>query len=131
MSGGDLPEQVRSFIAQHIRTVVELESLLLLHREPQREWNAADLGKELRIDEQFARQEITDLVQRGLAECSSDNSTCRYAPRTAELDRAVKELARIYEERRVSVIQAIYSKPADPIQSFADAFKFRKGDPHG
>ena len=131
MSGGDLPGHLRSFIAQHIRTVVELESLLLLHGQPQREWSAAELGKELRIDEQFARQEITDLVQRGLAQCSNESSTCRYAPRTTELDQAVKELARVYEERRVSVIQAIYSKPADPIQSFADAFKFRKGGPNG
>ena len=126
MSEADLPSHIKAFIAEHIRTVVELESLLLLQRDPHQHWCAEELGRELRIDEQFALQEIADLIQRGLARCEEPGG-CRYAPRTPELDQAVQELARMYNERRVSVIQAIYSKPTDPIQSFADAFRFRKG----
>ena len=132
MTTADLPSPIKAFLAEHIRSVVELEALLLLQRDPQRNWTAEELGKELRIDEQWAAMEIADLSQRGLVACIEGASTsCRYAPRTPEIEQAVQELARIYAERRVSVIQAIYAKPADPIQSFADAFRFRKERPNG
>lgn len=131
MSGGDLPAPIRAFIAENIRTVVELEALLLMHANADREWSAQELGRELRIDEQFARQELLDLMQRGLAACAVQASGCHYAPRTPELNQTVNELAEIYAQRRVSVIQTIYARPSDPIQSFADAFRFRKGKPNG
>jgi hypothetical protein len=129
LSSGNLPAHLRAFVASYIRTVVELETLLLLYNQPQRKWRAADLGKELRIDEQYAQQEIADLTQRGFAQCEG-NQGCYYAPRTPELHQAVGELAELYAQRRVSVIEAIYSRPADPIQSFADAFRLRKGRPN-
>jgi len=126
--GREIPEHVKAFIAEHIRSVVELEALVLLQKHRDRDWTAVEMGKELRIDEQWAAQNIVDLTQRGLAWCSADQPPrCRYAPKTMELDQAIQELALLYDQRRVSVIQLIYSKPTDPIQSFAEAFRFRKG----
>lgn len=130
LSRGNLPEHLLAFIAGYIHSVIELESLLLLHQDRTRSWSPAELARELRIDEQFARQEIAELSSRGLAQCDSDN-TCHYAPSTAELDQAVTELAQVYLQRRVTVIEAIYARPTDPIQSFADAFRFRRGKPNG
>ena len=131
MTDGTLPPHLLSFIATCIRTVVELEALLfLLHHAP-RQFSADELARELRIDPQYAKQEMTDLAQHGLAELDPQTGHGKYAARTPELDQTVRELAKLYIERRVSVIQAIYNKPSDPIQSFADAFKFRKGKPRG
>ena len=38
----------------------------------------------------------------------------------------ISALAKAYSERHVAVFTLIFSRPVDPIQSFADAFKLRK-----
>ena len=51
------------------------------------------------------------------------------AAHTPQVAAAIDELARLYNERRVTVITLIFTKPTDPLRSFADAFKFRRRDP--
>jgi predicted ArsR family transcriptional regulator len=131
VTDGNLPPHLLSFIATCIRTVVELEALLLLLHHAPRVFSADELAREMRIDPQYAKQEMTDLAEHGLVELDPQSGCGRYAARTPELDKSVRELAQLYIARRVSVIQAIYTKPSDPIQSFADAFNFRKGKPNG
>ena len=143
MTGGEpISSEVRTLIAQHIRSVVELESLLLMQRDPGRDWNAAELGRELRIDEQWALRQMINLAQAGFVVAAPPAvapsnpsheqnvpSRYRYAPAMAQLDQAVRRLAADYAERRVSVIELIYTRPAaatDPLQSFVDAFRIRK-----
>jgi hypothetical protein len=38
----------------------------------------------------------------------------------------VRRLDEVYKVRRVAVITLIYSKPDDPAQAFANAFRIRK-----
>lgn len=41
----------------------------------------------------------------------------------------MRALARAYAERHIAVIDLIFSRPpdnSDPVQAFADAFRFRK-----
>ena len=122
-----IPEDVRSFIAEHVRSVIALELFLLLHADPSREWTAAELARELRAEPAWAERELQSLVARGLVAPSDvDPSRFRYAPRRAELDVAAGKLAAAYPEWRYSIIQILYSAPSEPIQSFADAFKLRK-----
>lgn len=127
MSGEPISTEVKAFIARQIRSIVELECLLLLHRDAARDWSASELGKELRIDEKWAIQELADLTKRGLT-ASSEAAPTRfhYAPVTNALREVVDALAAHYAERRVSIIELIYLKPSDPLQNFADAFRFRK-----
>ncbi|MGH7972641.1 MAG: hypothetical protein ACREIC_28340 [Limisphaerales bacterium] len=49
-----------------------------------------------------------------------------FAAGNAELGGTIHALAKAYRERRVTVIEAIYQRPGDPIQDFANAFKLRK-----
>ena len=75
---------------------------------------------------------MLDLAQRGLLE--GDNASpprFRFAPRNPATAALVQQLATDYADRRVSVIELIYAKPPDPIQSFADAFRLRKERPNG
>jgi hypothetical protein len=65
-------------------------------------------------------------VQRLLTCADTTPPRYRYAPATAEQERVVEDLARCYNERRVSVITLIYSKPRDHIRSFANAFRIRE-----
>ena len=50
----------------------------------------------------------------------------RYDPQSAELGRAIGELAHAYNERPVTLIRVLYRVAESKIQSFADSFKLRK-----
>jgi hypothetical protein len=58
----------------------------------------------------------------------------RYAPADDAARRAVDALAEMYQTKPVTLIRAIYSRPATPtkpataVQSFADAFRLRRED---
>jgi hypothetical protein len=127
----DIPHNVRVFISEHIHSVLELESLLLFAAAPDRSWTAEQLSRELRINMQWAAEQIAELAKREtIAVDAATPMHYRYAPRDGTKAQTVKDVARAYADRRVAVIQLIYSKPGDPVQSFADAFRFRKGKPN-
>jgi hypothetical protein len=129
-----LPKDVQRFIAEHISSVVVLEALLLLFSHPGRAWSAAELGAELRVDAGWTERELAELSRRGVIrrqEGSSPGEPARYAyPEDAPTKETLGALAECYQERRVSVISLIFAKPAEAIQTFADAFNLRK-DRHG
>lgn len=123
----EFPSGLKQFIEQHIESVPQLEALLLLRREPQREWSAPDIAKELYIPEDAASSLLVDFARRGFA-ILMPASDARYTFRTknTESDRLIDELASAYRDRRVAVISLIYSKPLNKVQTFADAFRFGK-----
>ena len=132
MSDEGIQQAIRSFIADYIDSVVQLEVLLMLHRAPEIAWTAADIASELRIDPAWAGAQLEDLCTRRLLECPQDGiRTYRYAPQTPQLDVIVQGLAHAYEQRRVSVINLIYSKPVDRLRHLADAFRSRKDPSDG
>jgi len=129
--GNDLPPALRAFIVDSIGSVVQLEALLLLRRSGS-EWTLEALRRELRIERDGAAAQLDALVSAGLAAASAGGEPAyRYAPASAERRRLVDELAAAYEDRRVTVIGVIYSKPADTIRTFADAFRLRKDEDDG
>lgn len=121
-----IPEDVRAFIVAHIASVEQLEILLLLRAHPERGWSPAELSRELYIAEESAARRIRDFHASGLLAQEAGRPIYRYAPHDAHVSRVVESLAAVYQERRVRVINLIFSKPVDHIRSFADAFKFRK-----
>lgn len=130
MSDPQIPQEVQTFIADHIESVVQLEVLLLLHANTQRVFSAADIGRELRIDPAWAAEQLINLCSRGVLTCTNaTDSLYRYGPRKPEMSQAVNGLARAYADRRVTIIGLIFSKPVDKIRSFADAFRLRKDKP--
>ena len=120
----DFPTDVRQFIGQNIESLAQLESLLLLRRDAQQTWSSAALAKILYITPEMAAVLLLDLARRGFATSVGDGY--RYQVKSEDVDRAIGQLARLYEDRRVAVISAIYSKPLDKVQTFADAFRLRK-----
>lgn len=127
VSSEEISTNVRKLISDHIESVVQVEVLLLLHAQSSHPVDAREVATQLRVDPAWAQAQLDNLCQRGLLQCS--NSTARqyhYQPQSADLDAAVAGLAHAYADRRVSVINLIYSRPADPIRNFADAFRLRK-----
>ena len=131
MADRGLSEEVKTFITEHISSVEQLEVLLLLHREQQQPWSAQEVSQELRIDPASATERLADLQGRGLLVESAGEPPAtaplyQYQPQKSNLDDTVNDLAKAYQEYRVTVISLIFSKPIDKIRTFADAFKFRK-----
>ena len=125
--GLGLSSQVQALIVERISSVVQLEILLLLYAEPARPWTAADVATNLRVDPTWTDAQLSELAAHELVRSEGGTPPAfRYAPGNADLDATVAELCVAYEDRRVSVISLIYSKPTDSLKSFADAFRIRK-----
>lgn len=122
MAGG-IPERVAQFIAAHISSVEQLETLLLLRSDPGRPWSSGEVGASLRTLPESIDLRFRDLREHGLVE--PDGEGWRIA---AAVDgRLVDELADCWKVRRVAVIALIFAEPGDdPARSFADAFRIRR-----
>jgi hypothetical protein len=121
-----IPADVEQFIADEIRSVEQLEVLLRLHREPTAWRTAESLAGELRTSNASVAARLKEMQARGLLEGNADLGY-RYLPARPEIERAVRQLDRLYAERRVTIITLIFSKPMDPVRDFSDAFRIRKG----
>jgi hypothetical protein len=127
-----ISRELRSFIAEYVRSLMTLELLLLLYANRQREWRAPELARELRVELPWAERELRELAKRGLVNvAATDPPTYRYGPQRPELDAVTAQLAAIYPQHRFSIIQILYAAPSEPLQSFADAFKLRKDPSDG
>src|SRR5688572_20723060 len=116
-SMSEISPQARALINGHISSVAQLELLLLLRLRPEQWWTPASLDQELRLNEPWIATLLSDFCGRGFCEQTSDPTLqFRYRPESPELAQAVDVLAQDYLIHRVSVINAIYSKPAAPIQ---------------
>ena len=121
-----LPE-VRAFIAAQVGSVVQLETLLMLHATPGREFEPGDVARDLRIELAWAEAQLDTLWEQGLLIRTETAVPRRYQYGPApEQKRAIDGLAKAYTERRVTVIGLIFSKPADSLRAFSDAFRIRK-----
>lgn len=120
-----MPEDrdLSGFVREHVRSVWALELLLLLKRDPDRCWTAAELVRELRASTSLVGDNLQRFERSGLVVL--DDAQCyRYAPASPVLDQFCAELETAYRERPVALINLI-AAPPDPLQSLADAFKFR------
>jgi hypothetical protein len=121
-----LPPTVVRFLDDHVASVAQLEVLLFLRAQGSSRLTALAVGRELRIDENWAAEELHALAVRGLlVEHPGTPLTYEYAP-GPELGTALDTLVEVYGERRVSVISRILAKPNDMVRVFADAFRLRK-----
>lgn len=112
-----------AFVREHVRSVWALELLLALKRDPERCWGVDDLVRELRASHMLVTQNLQGFERGGLA-MRGDAGCYRYAPAAPVLDQLCTQLEAAYRERPVAIVNLI-AKPADPLQSLANAFKFR------
>ena len=123
----DFPSEIEQFIAQHIESLAQLEALLLVRREPERSWSCDDLSRQLYVAPDVCLGIVADLERRGFLErVSPQDEIFRYRPGDPAANRLIDQLADLYQQRRVAVITHIYSKPVKKVQTFADAFRFRR-----
>lgn len=123
----ELPEDIRQFIAANVTSVAQLELLLLLRTEREREWTATEVGRTLYAGTTGMIEQLNDLEAKGLLYVThTPEAHYRYRPVNDETDSLIGRLATLYQERRVAVISLIYAEPTHKARSFADAFRIRK-----
>jgi hypothetical protein len=125
-----IPETVRRFIVDHIRSVESLEILLLLFGGGAREFSPPEVSRNLCTSLESATAQLQQLHKSALLVATEAADSLKYRFNSGSPDTTVvADLEKIYKTRRVSVISFIYSKPTDPLRAFSDAFKFRKDEP--
>ena len=128
MSDPDFPAELRSFIRDSIPDIDAAELLLLLARNPARNYDLAAMLKEVRptiISETAARRHLALFRERGLISSVGEDAY-RYGPGSAELEELVRALTKVYNERPVTLVRVVYALKDEKIRSFADAFKLKK-----
>jgi hypothetical protein len=116
---------LQKFIGRHIQSVEQLEILCLLAENPAHGWTVPDVFRRIQSSEKSVASWLKKFTQDGFG-VEEPEGVFRFAPATAELSSGVAMLVKGYRERRVTVVEMIYQKPADPIHHFADAFRIRK-----
>jgi DNA-binding IclR family transcriptional regulator len=118
-------EELQGFIRANLRSVWELELLLLMSREPSRAWGVDELNRELRGSISLVSEILGKLERVGVVAEAGDGAY-RYDPKTPELARIVAQLERDYAARPLAIVRAILDAPNEKIQTLADAFKVKK-----
>ena len=120
---------VRRFVAEHITSADQLDILLLMHAQPDRSWTARQVSEAVFTVPTLATMRLEELVERGLLSSSGGaDPAYRYAPASTSLRERLDGLASAYRANRVGVIQLVFQKPTDPLQSFSDAFRLRRDE---
>jgi len=119
-----LSPTVRMFIARHLSSVEELEILLCLLAARDQPRTIEAVYQTILSSKKSVEQGIEKFLAAGLAQQSSpDPPTYTISPAHTLI---LHELQEAYRQLSVRVIQAIYQKPPDAAQTFADAFKFKR-----
>jgi hypothetical protein len=118
-----------AFIHAAIPSVSVAELLLLTFKHSERWWTVAELRGELLPDVNIAEASVVTYLEalrsHGLVDFD-DETRVRYRAASDVVDAHVRTLAQAYNERPVTLIRMIYALRDSKIQSFADAFKFRR-----
>jgi len=121
----DFTDEFCDFLHRLVKTVDAAELLLLLYDQRDRALSPRELVVKLEpatsISENDAAKELDELEHAGLVERTNDQR--RYRAASPELDGHVRRLARLYNERPVTLIRMIYALRDAKIKTFADAFK--------
>jgi type II secretory pathway component GspD/PulD (secretin) len=123
-SPAPLPAEVRAFLDAQIFSVGQLEVLLLVHEAGGASLAVEEIARLSYIPAKSILPWLEALASRGILEATPDGF--RFQPADAEIREAVSAVADCYAKRRVSVTRHVHASKEDPVQRFADAFRFRK-----
>jgi hypothetical protein len=127
VSPGEVPEAVARFLGDHIRSVMQLELLMLLSREPERWWTADSVNRELRSSIEACAQDLRMLAKEGLAEVIADaDPRYRYRLARAEDEPVMARLTELFRTHFHALVHAVYARRRRDVRAFADAFKIKK-----
>ena len=125
-----IPPDVRGFLRRYIQTVEQLDILLTLRSQKEREWTVPDVYARVRTSEQSVAMRLAIFAEQGLLKVGGAIPVTYLYAAEGELDRLIAAAGDALQTRRVKVLEIIFGTEtdagdADPAKSFADAFRFR------
>jgi predicted ArsR family transcriptional regulator len=119
-----------SFVLNHIDSVPQLETLLLLWASRPRAWSTEEVAKRLYISPGAARAILQELAVKSLIEPViepvPDTETYSYKSASEEQDLTLASLEETYRRETVPISSMIHSKASRAVLDFARAFRFTK-----
>jgi hypothetical protein len=126
MPAENIPEEIVQFIAAYLRSVEQLEILLLVHGRAGAQWSVQSVYDVIVSSKPSIERWLEEFVRLRFFQKTADIPATYFFGGTEEISRQVAQLAEIYKTKPVRVIEAIFKRDRDPVQSFADAFKIKK-----
>lgn len=123
---GGIPADVLQFIEEHIDTVPQLETLLMMSEAEDRDWPVFEVAARNYVAEERAREILEALHRRGLVSPGSTPDSFRFSAATSQRRALIDSVARSYRANLSRVATFIHSKPSASIKEFARAFTFKK-----
>lgn len=120
--GSPLPRDVEQLLRRRMRSLTQLDTLLLVRNGPQ---TASDVARALRISESHAEDELMSLVAHRLL--AADGDLYSFSPST-KARATIDALASLYPTYRLAIAKVIFSKEDARLRSFSDALRLRSPD---
>ena len=124
MSETDVSNDVRQFLVENIRSIEQLEILLLLRASSDRTWTAQEVYQRVLTNETSVRESLERLREHCLIRVAGE-STYQFVSNT-ETQEVLEKLAGLYKEKPARIIYALYGPQRAELDAFAQAFKFRQ-----
>jgi DNA-binding IscR family transcriptional regulator len=129
MATDEIPEDVRSFLLEHIESYAQLEVLALLRKQPARGFSSEAAAAEANLPESAAEAALDELRRSGVLELTVLNGRqgFRYRPRKPETDRTVARLLQAFEENPIAIVKLMNATAMERVRTsamraFANAF---------
>jgi hypothetical protein len=119
-----IPPEVLSIIDQHIESVEHLEILLLLFQSEQG-CAISEINQRIQSSAGSIELRLKQFEKGGFVFKDSSSRFCFKCDDEVRR-KIVTQLCECYRAMPVRVIEAIYARKTDAVQTFADAFKFKK-----
>ncbi len=124
----ELPPLVRTFMADRIQSLDELQLLITAMDADERWWDAQSAARELGISTAAARRALDHLASSNLFDIRiTADVRYRFRPGTTALQDATELLVKAYHATPVAVINLVAGTSRRGIRDFADAFRIIGG----
>ncbi|CAN5339165.1 hypothetical protein BH23GEM2_BH23GEM2_06790 [soil metagenome] len=126
MTEPQFTRELRDLIDHHLGSIDEIEVLLAVFAKRGELMAPSAVGVAAQKPESVVREHLKQLAGRGFVVHHESQDAYSYPTRTADVDDVIEQLSRMYHERPVTLIKALYDRPSIAVLSFADAFRLRR-----
>jgi hypothetical protein len=128
MGRNDIPPDVTRFIGEHLRSITQLDVLLLLRESPDRWFSAQEVSRRLRAPERLVNAQLLDLLRADVLVFDAEQDPRWRFHATGPHAATVAALREAVRHRKRAVHDLILAGLDDDVQAFSDAFRLRRRD---
>jgi hypothetical protein len=122
-----LPQEVRSFLTRHVRTLDELQLLMSVIQSGDRWWDVEGASREVGLTPDDARAAFERFAAQNLMDIRVGGDVCyRFHAGTDDLRRAALATLHAYRNNPIALARAVSGGARRRITDFADAFRIRR-----